>query len=589
MKFASFQCKHQIETNFALVLAILGLFSAIHFTEVNGQVPWNTGTYDSDDYSLPYHLLAPEDYDGTSSYPLVLFLHGDNQAAPGDIYGVTGKTGPVFWSSASTQSKYPCFLLVPVSTKSGDAWVKPIGQGDYSTFLPIIALLDSLSDAHLIDTDRVYITGSSGGGIGTWFYIGEYPDYFAAALPICGGWMYSDSLINEIKHIPVWNHHGELDLTAPTWWSRYIFNVYDSIGLPVAFPDIQKYVKPKISSHIKQNIINDDIDYIYTEYQGVGHGVAGDVYADSMVPEWLFSKRKRTNGVIRFNNSQSNSIIAPNQLFKIICEMDTLDIALDYSSDLGYSWDSAGTYSSGIDSIVLNTEYLKDSPKGQFRIKLIDDLGETIGTDYTGFFKVDNESNCVPWLRYYISHVSNMIPITSSGESTIKYMVNVNDTENENLELSIQYKSDDSIDYQLVQVEVLPPSFFDQPVIINFDTLAYGENARIRFILTDGENVVSDSTSYFLNPNQPAGNIWNRSIPEEFKLYPNPVSDILTIESTASRIELIEIALLNGRIIFSDEINDSLLQIDVSSFRKGVYFITIRSKDFVTTRKIIKL
>jgi rhodanese-related sulfurtransferase len=73
------------------------------------------------------------------------------------------------------------------------------------------------------------------------------------------------------------------------------------------------------------------------------------------------------------------------------------------------------------------------------------------------------------------------------------------------------------------------------------------------------------------------------------KIYPNPTHTILKLETEKSNLYSIEINSLNGRLIYTDKMEGTTHQLDLSSFRAGVYFITIRSKDFVTTRKIIKL
>jgi len=74
-----------------------------------------------------------------------------------------------------------------------------------------------------------------------------------------------------------------------------------------------------------------------------------------------------------------------------------------------------------------------------------------------------------------------------------------------------------------------------------------------------------------------------------FKIYPIPTKDILNIETRNHRQFQIKITSLNGQLLFSKELEESIHQINLSSFKKGVYFITIRSKDFVTTKKILKL
>jgi len=85
------------------------------------------------------------------------------------------------------------------------------------------------------------------------------------------------------------------------------------------------------------------------------------------------------------------------------------------------------------------------------------------------------------------------------------------------------------------------------------------------------------------------GMIGTYGISEKIEIFPNPTADLITIESDkADRIEIL-ITSLNGQLILSREMEGTTHQLDLSSFEKGVYFITIRSQDFVTTRKIIKL
>ncbi len=76
---------------------------------------------------------------------------------------------------------------------------------------------------------------------------------------------------------------------------------------------------------------------------------------------------------------------------------------------------------------------------------------------------------------------------------------------------------------------------------------------------------------------------------DQISIYPNPTVDILTIQTGKVGLYSIEINSLNGHILFSSGMKGTTQQIDLSFFRKGVYFITIRSKDFVKTEKIIKL
>jgi hypothetical protein len=72
------------------------------------------------------------------------------------------------------------------------------------------------------------------------------------------------------------------------------------------------------------------------------------------------------------------------------------------------------------------------------------------------------------------------------------------------------------------------------------------------------------------------------------KIYPNPTNDLLTIETSQAGQLLIEITSLNGKLLYSNRMEEPIHQIDLSSFEKGLYFVSIRSRDFVRTEKIIK-
>ena len=72
-------------------------------------------------------------------------------------------------------------------------------------------------------------------------------------------------------------------------------------------------------------------------------------------------------------------------------------------------------------------------------------------------------------------------------------------------------------------------------------------------------------------------------------IFPNPTYGQVFIKTQGKGLHLIEIASLNGQLLITGEIAGTTHQLDLSSFPKGVYFITVRSEDFVTTRKIIKL
>jgi poly(3-hydroxybutyrate) depolymerase len=126
----------------------------------------------------------------------------------------------------------------------------------------VIGLLDALQKEFSIDADRLYVTGLSMGGFGTWDLISRFPNKFAAAVPICGG--ADNSQAPKLTHLPIWAFHGSSDGIVRTVRTRSMIAALEKAG-----------------GHPK-----------YTEYPGVGHGCWGQAYAEPELPDWLFAQKR---------------------------------------------------------------------------------------------------------------------------------------------------------------------------------------------------------------------------------------------------------------------------------------------------------
>jgi predicted peptidase len=145
-----------------------------------------------------YLVNLPEEYSESESYPLVLFLHGAGER--GDDLERVKIHGPV--KSREVHAKHK-FIIVSPQVPAGDIW-----DAD-----ALAALLDEVAREFPVDTTRVYVTGLSMGGYGTWDVISHYPEKFAAAIPICG-WG-NRQIIHKAKNVPVWAFHGARDTVIP--------------------------------------------------------------------------------------------------------------------------------------------------------------------------------------------------------------------------------------------------------------------------------------------------------------------------------------------------------------------------------------
>jgi predicted peptidase len=147
-----------------------------------------------DNYTLKYLLYIPKEYDGSSKYPLVLFLHGSGER--GSNLNKLASNGPP--KMIEQGNDFP-FILISPQCPRNERW--NIDQ--------LSELLDKTEEEFNIDKDRIYVTGLSMGGYGTWKMAITFPDRFAAIVPVSGGGDFSNACI--IKHLPVWNFHGAKD------------------------------------------------------------------------------------------------------------------------------------------------------------------------------------------------------------------------------------------------------------------------------------------------------------------------------------------------------------------------------------------
>jgi predicted peptidase len=222
------------------------------------------------EHSLPYRLFIPTGYSSSKSYPLVLFLHGAGERGTNNTSQLTANRGATVWAEPSNQSVNPCFVLAP-QCPSDEKWTEHPGQGSYSfdnvkpedyDELPMVMdIISDLKKEFNIDVSRIYITGLSMGGYGTWFMICKYPNVFAAALPCCGAG--DPSKASVIAHIPIWTFHGDQDTTVPVSASREMIVAVKNAG-----------GSPK-----------------YTEYPGVGHNSWVNAYSEKELISWTFAQK----------------------------------------------------------------------------------------------------------------------------------------------------------------------------------------------------------------------------------------------------------------------------------------------------------
>jgi predicted peptidase len=196
-------------------------FTARTFTAANGE-------------TMPYRLFIPDAGASKNRLPLVLYLHGGGGVGTDNRKQISGgnTNGTHMWTTPEAQRRHPAFVLAPQLPQNrpsqpgrADAWSSSV-----ETVLEIVA---AVSREFAIDSERLYVTGQSLGGYGTWETISRHPQMFAAAVPLCGGG--DAARVVAARTRPIWAFHGAKDPLVPVTESRELVAALRRVGSSVKY------------------------------------------------------------------------------------------------------------------------------------------------------------------------------------------------------------------------------------------------------------------------------------------------------------------------------------------------------------------
>jgi acetyl esterase/lipase len=229
----------------------------------------------ADGKTLPYRILYPENYDKSKKYPLILFLHGAGERGNDNEKQLVH--GAKLFLKDENRKNFPAIIIFPQCPQESswgslkvDRTVEPVKRiFDYTTDAtwPLQAandLMRKLIKEEAVDKSRVYITGLSMGGIGTFEAVYRNPDLYAAALPICGGGdvTHYDKRVGKTAF---WVFHGEADAV----------------------------VNVKLSQEMVEKLKSLKAEVKYNEYPGVGHNSWDNAFAEPEYLSWMFNHIKK--------------------------------------------------------------------------------------------------------------------------------------------------------------------------------------------------------------------------------------------------------------------------------------------------------
>ncbi len=230
--------------------------------------------YISSGDTLPYRILFPENYDRKKKYPLVLFLHGAGERGNDNEKQLVH--GASLFLKAENRKNFPCIVIVP-QCPADDFWASTkidrtktphdiafLYENKPNTGLALaIKLTRQIIKSESVDKKRVYITGLSMGGMGTFEAVYRFPKLFAAAAPICGG-ANALAYTKKTAKTPFWIFHGAIDAIVPVQLSRDMYARLQAL-------------KGKVK---------------YTEYPTVNHNSWDNAFAEPDFLTWLFSNKR---------------------------------------------------------------------------------------------------------------------------------------------------------------------------------------------------------------------------------------------------------------------------------------------------------
>ncbi len=226
-----------------------GLKSGPHADKVAGQFVKAVSPQ-----GLNYQFYGNPKWKEGERYPLLIWLHGAGQSGSDNEAQMGGATRP--FSAPENQAERPCFILAPQCPSRDIGWKNEVASN-------LMALIADLTDKLPIDESRIYLTGSSMGGSGSWNLASAYPGVFAAVVPLCGGG--DPKKAEALKETPIWAFHGDQDTEVPLDRSKNMVDAIKALG-------------------------GEKVEF--TILQGEGHSISGGVYARPELHRWIFEHRK---------------------------------------------------------------------------------------------------------------------------------------------------------------------------------------------------------------------------------------------------------------------------------------------------------
>ena len=478
---------------------------AVSQTESEIEAKFTDYSLKTDTLQIKARLFIPDSYDSAYPYPVVLTLHGLGECGTDNKIHVLRNRLAITWGTDAFQAENPCFIFSP-QCPLNTYWNDP------SVHQAVMVLLDSLINTYSIDTSRIYITGLSLGGMATWSYLRNNPEKYAAAIPVCGsiGWDQIENHIREIKHIPVWNFHGNIDDIVDVDESRAIIKEYkEQAEYPLLTHNYYR-MEYNLSDDQIDGYITNHVDLIYSEVPNIAHNVWDVTYRIPEPKKWLFKQKKRTTSNLTLEKQEDIVDVSGDYKFDLYCPEKVEQVSVWLGHVRSCDWIQIDSFDPSSGQYIFNSRMTDDHPFALLKFLAHDSLGYVIAKEYSDILSINNEENGLPYVEI-LNDPTIKQDIFSTPQLPLE--LQLGDPEDSLLQVSISISSDNGFSFRPYSSFETTPELRTE--LFQLENLIRADQMVIRVEVSDGEHLVSAETMNFTN----SIGYLNVSIPDTAFLY----------------------------------------------------------------------
>ncbi|MFA5831879.1 MAG: T9SS type A sorting domain-containing protein [Bacteroidota bacterium] len=413
--------------------------------------------------TIPYRLFIPDHYSTSKKFPIVLTLHGSGQRGTDNLLQVQSTRMATSWADPVNQAKYPCFVIAPQCPPSQD-W--------FFNANIVSNILDSLLHEFTIDSNRLYVTGFSMGGHGTWEMIRRFPNRFAAAIPMCGKG--NASAVSLFAQTPIWNFHGTKDPTVSVSESRSMIEALKNTGRSVVYThcfnnDCSGQSDSSIEMYVKSHA-----DLFYTEYKDGGHAIWDESYDYTFLFPWVFDNYRKTSGAIAITNLNTRRTLKGIETINWNSAVIDDSVEIWFSPDGGRIWRLVSRAEPNNGNYQWDTQNFNDCAFGLLKVCVKNHEGFIYGIDQSSYFYIDNGINGTPFAIILNGTVSS---------TTLNYSFRVGDPDDTTLILNAYYKT--GVDFKLFHSEEFTVDSVQNHFLIDINKIPNSSSITVKLEFTD--------------------------------------------------------------------------------------------------------